>query len=139
MWTRNIGPERASRGWPYRSIGRAGGKLAFGSDWPVVSLNPLLGIHTAVNRTTPDGTPVGGWHPAQRLTVEAAIEAYTSGGAWASFDEGRKGTIAPGMLADLVVLSGDILEAPPSALATARVEYTIFDGRIVYRRDRGTN
>ena len=139
VWTRNIGPERASRGWPYRSIGRAGGKLAFGSDWPVVSLNPLLGIHTAVNRTTPDGTPVGGWHPAQRLTVEAAIEAYTSGGAWASFDEGRKGTIAPGMLADLVVLSWDILEAPPSALATARVEYTIFDGRIVYRRDRGTN
>ena len=141
VWTRNIGEERASRGWPYRTIARARGRLAFGSDWPVVPLNPMLGIHTAVNRTTPDGEPQGGWHPAQRIALEAAIKAYTSGAAWASFDERRKGTLEPGMLADIVILSTDVFEEKArSDLAAARAVVTIFDGKVVYRRDRaGTN
>jgi hypothetical protein len=138
LWLRRIGPERASRGWAYGSIAASAGRLAFGSDWPVVSLNPMLGLHTAVTRTTPDGLPVKGWYPGERLALEAAIDAYTSGAAWASFDEQRKGTLAAGMLADLVVLSEDIFAAPPSRLASTRVAVTVFDGRIVYRRDGTT-
>ncbi|HXW08610.1 MAG TPA: amidohydrolase [Vicinamibacterales bacterium] len=136
VWSRNVGPERASRGWPYRSIVAGRGRLAFGSDWPVVGLNPLLGIHTAVTRTAVDGQPERGWHPEQRITLEAAIRAYTSDAAWASFDEQRKGTLEPGMLADLVILSRDIFSAPPHLLASTTVEATIFDGKIVYQRVR---
>jgi hypothetical protein len=142
VWTRNIGEERASRGWPYRSISRSKGRLAFGSDWPVVSLNPMLGLHTAVTRTTPEGRPPGGWYADEKLPLKAAIDAYTSASAWASFDEQRKGTLKPGMLADIVVLSQDIFDAKAraSALASAQVVVTVFDGDVVYQRDRvGTN
>jgi hypothetical protein len=138
VWFKNVGPERASRGWAYKSIAAGAGRLAFGSEWPAVPMNPLLGLHTAVTRTTPDGLPEGGWYPEERLALKAAIDAYTSGAAWASFDEQRKGTIAPGMLADLVVLSEDIFEAPASRLGSTRIAVTIFDGRIVYRRNGAT-
>jgi predicted amidohydrolase YtcJ len=140
VWTRNIGEDRASRGWPYRSIAAGRGALAFGSDWPVVSLNPMLGIHTAVNRTSPDGVPEGGWHPEQKLTLKAAINAYTSASAWASFDEQRKGTLTPGMLADIVILSDDIFsaKADPATLATTRAVVTVFNGKVVYRRERAS-
>jgi predicted amidohydrolase YtcJ len=140
VWSRNVGPLRAARGWPYRSLERSRARLAFGSDWPAVPMNPMLGLHTAVTRTTPAGDPLGGWFPEQRIALETAIDAYTSGAAWASFDEQRKGSIAAGMLADLVVLSADIFDAPRSSLAATRVAATIFDGRVVYRRtDRGTD
>jgi predicted amidohydrolase YtcJ len=142
LWSRNIGEDRASRGWAYGSIAAARGALAFGSDWPVVSMNPLLGIHTAVNRTSPDGEPAGGWYPAQKLSLKAAVNAYTAGSAWASFDEQRKGTLTEGMLADIVILSRDIFSAKarPADLASTRAVLTVFDGKIVYRRDRaGTN
>ncbi len=138
VWFKNVGPERASKGWPYNSISSGAGRLAFGSDWPGVPLNPLLGLHTAVTRTTPDGLPEGGWYPGEQLPLKTAIDAYTSGPAWASFDEQRKGTLAAGMLADLVVLSEDIFDAPTSRLASTRVAVTIFDGRIVYRRNGAT-
>jgi predicted amidohydrolase YtcJ len=137
-WFKNVGPERASRGWPYHSIAAGAGRLAFGSDWPRGALNPLLGLHTAVTRTTPDGLPEGGWYPGEQLALTTAIDAYTSGAAWASFDEQRKGSLAAGMLADLVVLSEDIFEAPASRLASTRVDVTIFDGRIVFRRTGAT-
>lgn len=138
-WLDALGPERALAMLPYGGIMSADGRLAFGSGWPAARLNPLAGIHAAVTRTADTGLPEGGWNPSQRLTLEAAIDAYTSGAAWASFDEQRKGSIASGMLADLVVLSDDILDAPASRLAQARVAVTIFDGKVVYRRDRGTN
>ena len=134
VWAANIGPDRASRGWAYASISKAGGRLAFGSDWPVVSLDPRLGLNMAVNRTTPDGTPPGGWYPQERITLARALEAYTSGAAYASFDEQRKGRIAPGMLADLVVLSHDVFELPAGQLLDAVVTHTIFDGKVVYER-----
>jgi predicted amidohydrolase YtcJ len=139
VWSRSLGLDRALRGWPYDSILAGGGRLAFGSDWPAFPLNPMLGMHAAVTRATPEGRPADGWNPDQRLSLEAAVDAYTSGAAWASFDEQRKGRIAPEMLADLVVLSEDIFDAPLSALVQARVAVTIFDGKVVYRRDRGTN
>jgi len=134
LWTRNLGADRSSQGWPYHGVVRNRGRLSFGSDWPAASLSPLTGLHVAVNRRTPDGLPEGGWHAENALTLNAAIDAYTSGGAWASFDEQRKGTIAPGMLADLVVLSSDIFRAPSEKLASTPVELTIFDGKIVYSR-----
>jgi predicted amidohydrolase YtcJ len=135
LWSKSVGAERSSRAWPFHSIAAGAGRLAFGSDWPRATLNPMAGLHTAVTRTTPEGLPEGGWYPGERIALKGAIDAYTSGAAWASFDEQRKGTLAAGMLADIVVLSEDIFEAPASRLASTRVTMTIFDGRIVYRRD----
>jgi predicted amidohydrolase YtcJ len=134
VWTANIGSERSSRGWVLRSISDAGGRLAMGSDWPVVSLDPRLELHMAATRETPEGIPKGGWLPEQRIPLAAAIDAYTAGAAYASFDEDRKGTLKPGLLADIVVLSKDILSLPPERLLEAVVDWTIFDGRVVYRR-----
>ena len=138
IWSRNIGEDRASRGWAYGSIAARRGVIAFGSDWPVVPMNPLLGIHTAVNRTSPKGEPPGGWYPAEKLSLKAAVNAYTVGSAWASFDEQRKGTLTAGMLADIVILSNDIFSAKarPEDLASTRAVLTVFDGKVVYRRDR---
>jgi predicted amidohydrolase YtcJ len=137
VWSANIGPDRASRGWVYASISKAGGRLALGSDWPVVTLDPRMGVNMAVNRTTPEGTPAGGWYPQERMPLARVLEAYTSGAAWASFDEQRKGKIAPGMLADLVVLSKDLFDLPAAKILDAVVAYTIFDGKVVYERPAG--
>ena len=134
VWSANIGPERAARGWLWRAITKAGGRVAFGSDWPVVTLDPRAGLQVAVNRLSPAGEPAGGWIPSERLPLTAAIDGYTRDAAWASFDDQRKGTLAKGMLADIVILSADIFEAPPERLLDARVEVTIFDGKVVYDR-----
>ena len=136
VWIPNIGDERASRGWAYGSILKTGGHVAFGSDWAVVSMDPRIGIHTAVNRTSLDGKPAGGWRPEQKIPMAAAIDGYTSGAAYASFDERRKGTLAPGMLADLVILSTDVFATPPERFLDTKVETTIFDGKVVYTRSR---
>ncbi len=136
VWATNIGPDRAARGWLSGSIAKAGGRLAFGSDWPVMSLDPQMGLHVAVNRTTLDGIPEDGWNPDERLPLRRAIDAYTRQAAWASFDEQRKGSIARDMLADLVVLSENIFDRPAGRLADATVVVTVFDGKVVYRRDR---
>jgi predicted amidohydrolase YtcJ len=135
VWSTNIGDVRAQRGWVWNSIARTGGRLAFGSDWPVMSLDPLKGLHVAVTRTTPDGLPEGGWVPAERLPLRQAIDAYTRDAAWASFDDQRKGMLAKDMLADIVVLSDDIFSGPASRLTTTEVAVTIADGKVVYRRD----
>jgi len=135
VWSTNIGAERASHGWLWASIAKAGGRLAFGSDWPVMTLDPLIGLHVAVNRTTVEGLPEGGWLPAERLPLRQAIDAYTSDAAWASFDEQRKGALVRDMLADLVVLSEDIFDGPTTRLTEVHVMVTIVDGKVVYRRE----
>lgn len=134
-WTHAVGPDRASRAWPNGSIVSARGRLAFGSGWPTATLNPMAAIHTAVNRTTIEGLPEGGWNDGERVSVKRAINAFTSVPAYASFDEQRKGSLKKGMLADLVVLSGDIFENPDAQLAGTTVAVTIFDGKVVYRRN----
>jgi predicted amidohydrolase YtcJ len=134
LWTDNLGPERAARGWLFRSLSDGGARLVFGSDWPVASFDPRLGLHVAVNRTTLAGRPAGGSVPAERLSVAEAVDAYTRQAAWASFDDHRKGVIAPDMLADLVILSKDIFTLPAAELTSADVEVTIFDGHVVYDR-----
>jgi predicted amidohydrolase YtcJ len=135
VWSTNIGEARAARGWLWASIARMRGPLAFGSDWPVMTLDPLQGLHVAVTRTTVDGLPEGGWIPAERLPIRQAVQAYTRDAAWASFDEQRKGTLTRDMLADIVVLSDDIFTGPPSKLTTTEVAVTIADGKVVYRRE----
>ena len=135
VWSTNIGDERAARGWLWNSVAKTRGPLAFGSDWPVMSFDPLMGLHVAVTRTTPQGLPKGGWIAAERLPLRQAIQVYTRDGAWASFDEQRKGTLARDMLADIVVLSDDIFSAPPARLTTTEVAVTIADGKVVYRRE----
>lgn len=135
VWSTSIGAERAAHGWLWASIAKAGGRLAFGSDWPVMTLDPLMGLHVAVTRTTVEGLPNGGWLPAERLPLRQAIDAYTKDAAWASFDEQRKGVLARDMLADLVILSDDVFEGSPTRLTEAHVMVTIADGKVVYRRE----
>jgi predicted amidohydrolase YtcJ len=132
MWCRQIGAERASRGWSWESIRRTGGRLAFGSDWPVVFLDPRLGLNTAVNRTTPQGEPPGGWIPSERLTVLEALTAYTSGSAYAEFADQHKGALRPGMLADVTIFGRDLLSIPASEVLSAAIRATIIGGRVVH-------
>jgi predicted amidohydrolase YtcJ len=132
VWAVNLGPERASRAWGWKSIQDAGGRLAFGSDWPVVGLDPIPGLHTALTRQTLDGVPVGGFVPAQRLSLSAAIDAYTLGAAYAQFAENEKGTLAAGMLADIVIWDRNLFAVPVHQVKNARVAKTIYDGQVVY-------
>jgi hypothetical protein len=133
VYAANLGRDRESRAMAFRSLDRAGAVQAFGSDWPVYPMEPLRGIYCAATRTTPEGTPAGGWQPRERISVEAALRHFTVDGAYASFEEGRKGRLAPGMLADLVVLSHDILSLPPARLLEVKVLQTIMDGRDTFR------
>jgi predicted amidohydrolase YtcJ len=135
VWAGNIGPERASRAWAWTSIARAGGRLAFGSDWPVVPFDPFIALNNAVNRQTVDGEPAGGWLPAERLPLGEALEAYTAGSAFAAFAEHRRGRVRPGLDADLVVLDRDLLAACPSAIIGTGVRLTVLGGRIVHRSE----
>jgi predicted amidohydrolase YtcJ len=129
QWAGNIGPARQSRGWPWKSIAEGGGRLAFGSDWPVASLNPLRGIVVGLGRAD------HGSVPNQRLTLAEMIDGYTIGAAYASFDETRKGRLAAGQVADVVVLTRDIFAQPPKAADDVQVAVTIFGGKVVYRKE----
>lgn len=124
--------QRARFAYAWRSLREAGARLAFGSDAPVESMNPLVGIHAAVTRQRADGQPAAGWYPEQRLTVAEAVHAYTLGAAYASGTERETGSLTRGKLADLVVLSEDIFKSAPQDVPTARVLATVFDGRVVY-------
>ena len=128
-----LGPARASHADSFRIFDDAGAVQAFGSDWSVFDFAPLKGIYAAVTRQTPEGTPPGGWYPQGRISVEAALRHYTRDGAYATFDERIRGTLAPGMLADLVVLSKDILTIPPREIPTTKVLLTVMGGRDTYR------
>ena len=133
VWTRAAGPARTNLGFPWRSLLNAGARLVFSSDWPAcISLDPIRGLHNAVNRRTIDGKPEAGWHPEQRVSVETALRAYTLGGAIASFEERTKGTIEPGKLADIVVLTQDVTKIDPMKIHETRVAMTVFDGRVIY-------
>ena len=133
---RRIGPERAKTTYAFRTLLDRGVRLAFGTDWSVAPLNPLLGLFAAVTRETLDGKHPGGWVPEQKITLAEAVEAYTLGSAFAEFQEKDKGTLAPGKLADLVVLSADIFRIDPHALRDAKVDLTMVGGKIVFQRTR---
>jgi len=133
---RKIGPGRVETTYAFESLRRAGARLAFGSDWTVAPLDPVLGIYAAVTRRTVDGKNPGGWVPEEKVSVETAVRAYTVDGAWTQFAEGLKGTVEPGKLADLVVLDRDIFEVPPEEIGSAKVRLTVFDGKIVFGAGR---
>ena len=130
-----IGPERARTTYAFRSLSEAGATLAFGSDWTVAPLSPILGIYAAVTRRTLDGKKPDGWVPEEKISVEEAVRAYTVNGAYAEFAEAAKGAIQAGKLADMVVLDRDIFAIPPEEIAGVKVAMTVFDGKIVHRKD----
>jgi hypothetical protein len=133
---RVIGPERAKGTYAFRSLLDAGARLAFGSDWFVAPPTPLEGIYAALTRRTLDGAHPQGWVPEQRIALEEALRAYTAAGAFASFEEDRKGALRPGMLADLVVLDRDLFAIPPEEIREAKVVATVVGGEVLVRAER---
>ena len=131
---KRIGHERAKTTYAFRSLLDSGAMLAFGTDWTVAPLDPMLSIYAAVTRRTLDGKHPNGWIPEQRISVAEAVRAYTAGSAFAEFQEKEKGTILPGKLADVVILSRDIFKIDPKEIEKAKVVMTIMDGRVVYER-----
>jgi predicted amidohydrolase YtcJ len=133
VWQTNIGLERASRGFSWATIEKAGGRLVFGSDWPVVTADVFRGLYCAVTRKTKQGTPAGGWLPGLAVSLDSALRHYTIDAAYASFEESEKGSISEGKLADIVVLSRDITKEPPEAILETHVLLTVMDGHVVYK------
>jgi predicted amidohydrolase YtcJ len=131
---KRIGPERIRTTYAFRSLLDAGARLAFGSDWTVAPIDPLLGIYAAVTRRTIDGANPGGWVPEERIGVAEAVIAYTAGNAYAGFLDEVLGELAPGKYADLVVLSDDIFTIDPVEIENVGIDLTMVEGEIVYRR-----
>jgi predicted amidohydrolase YtcJ len=129
-----LGPEREEEGYRWRSLLDAGARLAFGTDFPVEPIAPFRGLYASLTREFEVGGPEGGWVPTERITIDEAIVAYTRDAAYAEFEDHRKGTLAPGMLADIAVLSADIRSLSPRELLAVRVDYTIVDGHVRYER-----
>lgn len=129
-----IGHERSKTTYAFKSVLDAGAPLAFGSDWSVAPATPIEGIYGAVTRETLDGKHPGGWIPEQKISVEDALRAYTSGAAYASFEEQIKGTLENGKLADFVLIDRDLTRIPPDEIRSAHIMKTIVGGRVVYER-----
>jgi len=127
-----LGHERARYSYSWRSFLDHDVTLAFGTDWPVAPLDPILGVYAAVTRATLDGKNPAGWIPEEKITLSEAIEAYTMGAAFAEFQEREKGSISPGKLADMVILTDNIFELKPEAIRNAKVKTTILGGKVVY-------
>jgi len=134
-WAENrVGPERIKGAYAWRSFLNAGVRVTLNSDFPGETPNPFWGMYAAETRQSPEGKPEGGWRPEQRLTRKEVLRAYTVDSAYAGFEEGFKGRIAPGMLADFIVLSDDISTVPAKGLLSLKVEKTYIGGNLVYAR-----
>ncbi|HSR16146.1 MAG TPA: amidohydrolase, partial [Gemmatimonadales bacterium] len=131
---KRIGPERIRTTYAFRSLLDAGALLAFGSDWTVAPLSPLLGVYAAVTRATIDGKQPDGFVPAEKIAVEEALRAYTAANAYATFAEQRTGVLRAGMKADLVVIDRDLTAVPAGQIRDAQVLRTLVGGRTVFRR-----
>jgi predicted amidohydrolase YtcJ len=129
-----IGSVRIKTTYAFRTLLDTHAQLAFGSDWTVAPLDPILGVYAAVTRRTLDGKNPNGWVPEQKISVSEALRAYTAGNAYATFDEGKRGTLAPGRYADVVVVDRDLFTMPPDSLDQAKVRVTIVGGRVVYMK-----
>jgi hypothetical protein len=133
VWSKAVGEKRLPWSFAWRALEDAGATLVFSSDWPAsISVDPIRGLHNAVNRQTIEGAPPGGWLPQHRVTLESALRAYTINAAYASFEEKAKGSIEPGKLADLVILSQDLFAIAPADIHKTRVVTTVVGGRVVY-------
>lgn len=131
---KRIGAQRIHTTYAFRSLLDNGARIMFGSDWTVAPIQPLLGIYAAATRQTLDGANPEGWIPEEKISVEEALHAYTAGVAYGAFLERDLGTLQPGKLADLVVLSANILAMPPEQIKDTRVDYTVIGGEVVYTR-----
>ena len=129
-----IGPVRIKTTYAFRTLLDTEAPLAFGSDWTVAPLDPMLGVYAAVTRRTLDDKNPGGWVPEQKISVGEALRAYTYGNAWATFNEQKWGTIAPGRFADVVVLDRDPFAVQPESLGTIKPRFTIVGGKVVYQK-----
>ncbi|MGM0484615.1 MAG: amidohydrolase [Candidatus Krumholzibacteriota bacterium] len=132
---KRIGRERSRYAYAWKSLLDAGARIAFGTDYPVEPIDPLQGLYAAVTRKARAGEEGEGWFPEQKLTMEKAIELYTLGAAYAQFMEGRKGRIREGYLADMVIFDRDLMTVPHRDIMSARVDYTIVGGDVVYQRE----
>lgn len=130
-WKR-LDEKRLKGTYAFRSLLDSGAVLAFGSDSPVASMNALFGIYAAVTRRTLDDKNPNGWIPEQKITVEEAVRGFTWGSAYAEFQEGVKGTLEPGKLADFVIISDDIFAIDPVKIRDTKVIMTVTDGKVVY-------
>jgi predicted amidohydrolase YtcJ len=135
VWAEKRIGERIKYTYPFKSFLDAGVKMCFGSDWTVAPLNAFYGIYAAVTRRTLDGKNPDGWIPEQKISVEEAIKCYTINSAYAALEEDVKGSIEVGKLADLVVLSDDILTIDPTRIEDVKADMTVFDGNIIYERN----
>lgn len=134
VWVKAVGEQRLPFSFAWQSMLQSNATLVFGSDWPAcIDLNPIHGLHVAVNRQTTDGLPTGGWIPQQRIGMKEALLAYTNAGAYSSFEETDKGKLQPGYLADFVVLSQDLFSIPGAAIHQANVLLTVVDGREIFK------
>jgi predicted amidohydrolase YtcJ len=132
---KRLGPQRVRRAYAWRSVLKTGGRLAFGSDFPIESPNPLLGIYAAVTRQDTAGNPPGGWQPAERLNMLEAMAGFSSQAAYAAFQEEKLGTITVGKLADFTVLDQDPFSVTPANILKIKVKHTIVNGEILYTQD----
>lgn len=133
VWEKAIGPARLPYSFAWNTLISNGAHLVFSSDWPAAfSIDPIRGLHVAVTRTNPDGYPEGGWIPEQKIRLDQALKAYTYSGAYSSFEENKKGLIAPGFLADVIVYSDDLFLIDPSRINDTKIVLTVFDGKIIY-------
>jgi predicted amidohydrolase YtcJ len=136
VWAKAVGEQRLPFSFAWQSMLHSKANLVFGSDWPAcIDLNPIHGLHIAVNRQTTDGQPSGGWIPQQRISMKEALHAYTFGGAYSSFEEKDKGKLLPGYLADFVVLSQDLFTINTAAIHETNVLMTVMDGKVVYKKE----
>jgi hypothetical protein len=131
---KRIGPERIKTTYAFRSLLDADARLAFGSDWTVAPLDPLLGIYAAVTRRTLDGKNPNGWVPEEKIRVEEALRAYTATNAYGVFAERTHGKLAPGYAADLVALDQDLMAMSPEAIERVAVRHTVVGGKVVFSR-----
>jgi predicted amidohydrolase YtcJ len=129
-----IGPERAAGAYAWARLRRTGVPIPGGSDFPVESPNPFLGIYAAVTRQDTSGQPPGGWHPEQRMTRAEALRSFTCEAAYAAFEEDRKGSLRPGLLADFIVIDRDIMTCDPAEIPATRVLLTVIGGETSFRR-----
>ncbi|MFC1628924.1 amidohydrolase, partial [Gemmatimonadota bacterium] len=134
---KRIGLERSAGAYAWRRLLDAGAHVAFGTDYSVEPLEPLEGLYAAVTRKDRAGEEGEGWFPDQKLTMEEAIELYTLEAAYAQFMEDRKGMLKVGYLADMIIMDSDLLTIPEEEIMTAKVDYTIVGGRVVYQREGG--
>jgi predicted amidohydrolase YtcJ len=129
-----LGEYRVQGAYAWHMMRSFGIHVPFGTDWPVEPVNPYLGLFAAVTRESPEGDPVGGWWPQERVSMAEAIRCYTVESAYASFEEKEKGQIVPGMLADLVVHSRDLLTIKPEEILKTEAVFTILGGKVVYEK-----